>query len=331
MDVQLNQSESWSIRENGRILFEYFPINFLSIIANFFIIFLCVRSPELKKQKHSKYFIMSTASLNTCNSACHFLEGLTYSLFYVFDIEVTLIGCTIFHTFIYSSSTCTILSYLSTIVCRYREVAMSKKCSKRLILLLISYQYLAVIPFLLSSWILDDSVVRASSNEFCQIYYSSKFQFPLLSFTIVCDFASLSLQMLLSFKLYRHLKFHFLNVSANLQTNRSELDRLRTEKSILSAILIQGVSPIILITPGLVAILMDRLFGYSMYKPIFKNVTIRHMVQVIYFLNPLIDSWAVLFVMIPYAKARKRFLKQLKEKLTNLVCLKWTMWFQSSE
>ena len=119
-----------------------------------------------------------------CYAGAQLLIGLVYSAFYLLDIEVTAWGCTSSTMISYLFGTATILSYLSTILCRYRHVKLGEKCSNRLIFALISYPYLSVIPQLLYQWLVVGSKDYIETR-FCKILYSSKFRFlfgGLLSF-----------------------------------------------------------------------------------------------------------------------------------------------------
>ena len=310
---QSTESESWSIRENGRILYEFFTFTSISIVTNFFIIFLCFRSSELKSVNHSKYFIVHTAFLDLAYSAARVFFGLMYSISYSFDIEVTAKGCTFYIISIFFLTVSSPLSSACTTYCRYRQVKSEKSCSKRTILILFLYPYVPLVPIVLNHWVFADS--QGEHAGFCKIYFNSTFS--RLSSLMITFIVSLSLffQLTLSLKLYRYLDNHFKSISANVQSNRNELERLMTEKSILKAVLIQGLAPVILSIPTIIRILVSVFFQVSRFETLFYignyPITFEMCSRFVFTLNPLVDSWAVLFIHIPYSKARRTFVQNL--------------------
>ena len=306
---------SWSIRETGRVMYEYFPLNFLSSVANLFIIFLCFKSEQLKHLNHSKYFIAHTAFFDMAYSVSMFTAGAIFSICYSYDIEITANGCTLFIALTYFFGTGSILSNTATIYCRYREVKMENSCRIGLILVMLFFPYMVQLPTVLPNfWLFADS--ERNWSRFCKYNFSSQFMpFSTLLSTLTFSICVLC-QMSLSLKLYKHLNNHFKNVCANLQTNRSELDRLKTEKSILTAVFIQGFAPVVLTIPSAIKILFSVFYGILGDDPLFYigtyTVTGRMIVLFVHCLNPLIDSWVVLFVMIPYVKARRKFVESIR-------------------
>ena len=317
-----NVTNSSSIQGPGRILYEYFPINIVSVLSNSFIIFLCFKSPELKQQNHAKYFIANTAFLDLCFAISALTQAVIYSTFYIFNMPISLLICTTFHISGTCLATGAVLSCLATTVCRFRELQLNRHCSKRLITLLVIYPYLTLIPYLLNHWILADDSKTVNYNKFCVISYSTQFSTALSLPLLFWPLASFAAQMILSLKLYKHLKWHFKNVSANLQTNRSEVERLRTERSILKAVLIQGLAPIVLSAPGLIGVWIRRFFhDHSIHAAMFNGrIGWSNIAIGVYFLNPLVDSWAVLYVMIPYARARRKLMEKLWRTVRSLLC-----------
>ena len=300
-------NHSWLIKEDGRVVYEDLPVNILSICSNFFVIFLCFNSPDLKE--HSRYFIANTAFMNIGYAGTVFLWAVNYSLSYIFDMEITALSCTFATTLQTAFGIGTILSYPGTTCCRYNEVLLNKQCCKLVITLLLLYPFVAIL-YLPGSWTFAH--FHATEYEFCRVLYRSKFQLHVNFLGISCVLISCAIQLTLSFKLYKHLKWHFKHISANLHTDNNALRRLKVERSILSAILIQGLAPLILALPIItrnIFIVFHTDFGQTG-----RNITL-----FVYGLNPLVDSCAVLFVMIPYAKARRQVTKRLWHKLKNIV------------
>ena len=121
----------YNITQNsgGRvILLEALPINILSFFGNLLVIFLTFTSPELKE--HSRYFIANTAFLDLGYSICSVYYSTFHSIFYYFNIEITVAHCTLVMLSSYSFGGATLLSYVSTAICRFSEVIQEKECSK---------------------------------------------------------------------------------------------------------------------------------------------------------------------------------------------------------
>ena len=303
-------TDSWSIKEQGRVFFDQIPINFLSILSNFFIILLCFNSQELKAQRHTKYLIANTAFLNVCFATSLVLRAAVYSTFYVFDIEISAIGCTFFDTAMLYFGIAAILSYFSTILSRYRKVKLHKDCSRQLVFGLLLYPYIAIVPYLFKNWILADSLRSSVIQKFCKVLTSSEFEAPFSRLLMTWVMTSYLAQMLLSLRLYQHIKSHFKRTTGA----RRELERLKAEKSILQAVLIQGVAPVILAAPTIVGIILFFLVDLDLYKPLFYGLKMNDLLYMINCLNPLVDAWAVLYVMIPYATARRKFFERMRSK-----------------
>ena len=141
-----------------------------------------------------------------------------------------------------------------------------------------------------------------------------KFLGPLF---LVWIFVSMNAQMVLSLKMYRFLKKHFKNMSAKVRSNKSELHRLKTENSILKAVFIQGFAPILLALPILVRNIFDFYFHktFNPREPLIFGISIAEITRLMNRLNPLVDAWAVLFVMIPCARARRKMCSNFSEAL----------------
>ena len=108
------------------VFVRYMPINFLPILPNAFIIFLCFKNPvELKEQTHSKYLIGHTAFLDLAFTACNFICYLMSWTFHSYHIEITALHCTSWYILSYSLSGGVVLSYLSTTLCRFRHVILN--------------------------------------------------------------------------------------------------------------------------------------------------------------------------------------------------------------
>ena len=316
--IQKNITESWSIKETGRIMFEYFPVNFLSICLNAFIIFLAFASKEINKS-HPRLFIANTAFLNLLYSSSFLFSTILISAFHVLDIRLTARDCNLQDVALQTFGAGALLSYLPTICCRYLEVKLDRPCGKKLIVFLLLYPYTVAIGYILNSWILADS--QREGLIPCKTSYSEKYE-PIIA--LVMSFHVLSsqiIQLILFVRLYRHLKWHFKHISANVRTNLNAAERLKTEKSILMAILIQGAGPIVLALPIVARHLLQHFLDFDPQKPLIFGISARNLTAVIYTLNQVVDALAVLFVTIPYSRARKRFLRHFwKKMLRNFCC-----------
>ena len=298
--------KQYNITQNrvGQLTFEVLPINFLSFIGNFLVIFLTFTSPELKE--HSRFFIANTAFLGLAYTICSTYTSVFLSGFHYWNVEVTVFHCTLVLLFCSCFDAATMLSYAPTIICRFYEVTLQSQCSKLKIFCLILYPYSIFIPYILYT-------IPLSVKPFgtCYIFYNSQFALYLTTLIIAIILISFSTQMFLSMKLYVHLKRHFMKVSANLQTNQSVADRLKKEKSILMAVFIQGVTPVILASPLFLEVNYSLLFNSDSQIVLFnlgcQKFTLRRVTSLLYNLNPLIDSLCVIFIMIPYVRARRRF------------------------
>ena len=227
-------------------------------------------------------------------------------------MEIPPIICTFFAIAPYFLGSATSFSYLSTVSCRYRQVKLQKTCQKKLIFALLLLPYSALIPFLLNNWILIDGL--SQWRDFCLYFNSSHLEPFLFSFVIFCLLLSLVFQMTLSLKLYKHLSNHFKTISANLRSsNRSALERLTTERSILKAVLIQGLCPVIFTVPVVIRAAYDLVFFYRQFS-IFGHRA-RALTVFLYSCNPLLDAWAVLVLMIPYSRARKMAIGKIWQKI----------------
>ena len=157
-------------------------------------------------------------------------------------------------------------------------------------------------------------------NDYCKVLYSSKYRAPIMLVTLAWISLSFVIQMILSLKLYKHLRWHFKNISRNLQRTRDEYKRLKTEQSILKAVLIQGLVPVVMTIPSVVRIILMQVLNL---QPSIFGADIFTFTILILFLNPLVDAWAVLYVMIPYAKARRTVFKNFAKALRKFPCCKW--------
>ena len=283
---------------------ELLPINFLSFFGNILVIFLTFSSPVLKE--HSKYFIANTAFLDLAYTICSTYISVFHSIFSYWKVEITVAHCTLVVLFGYGFGGATMLSYASTTVCRFCEVILEKECSKTRKICLILYPYCIFIPFILYA-------IPLSVKPFgrCYIFYNSEFDLQLSALAMSVVLISFCTQMFLSMRLYVHLKRHFMTVSANLQTNQSVADRLKKEKSILMAVFIQGVAPVILASPLFFEVNYTLFFNLDAQIVLFhlgsQEITLRRVTSLLYNFNPLTDSLCVLFIMIPYVKARRKF------------------------
>ena len=200
----LNQfNTSWPI-ENGRILYELFPASFLSVLTNFFIIFLCFTSPILKE--HSRYFIAHTALLDLAYSFGMLLYGAYFAICYIFELEMSAIFCTFFHIILYFFGSAVLLSYVATVLCRYRQVLLKRPCAKNRIFCLILYPYTILSLYLLNHWILADKLAPAYAN--CKIVYFSKLTSLLINCWVLI---SLGVQMAALAETLRPLEKPFQN------------------------------------------------------------------------------------------------------------------------
>ena len=315
MDV--NRTNSWSIGSSGRILYEYLPFNFLAIFPNAFIIFLSLKSPLLRT--HSKYLIANTALLDMGYAASSLVYGFFYSICYAFDIRITVVSCTLFHILRYFFAIGATFSYISTTLCRYREVRRSKTCTKTQVCFSLFYPYTGGIPFLITYWILADS--QKPAYGFCKILHSSKLEPIHILLGTVWLFVSFVVQMVLSLKIYRHLRLHFkTNLSVTARSNKKKknaLEWLKTERSILNAILIQGLAPIVLCVPIVILLSSAYFLNYDSHRSLLLGISARNATEVLFHLNPLVDSWAVLFRHDTLCEGKEKFHGPVWEKTAN--------------
>ena len=310
---------TWSIGGSGQILYETLLISPLSVLTNIFLIFLTFQSSELKE--HSRYFIANTAFLDLCLSGIQIYLGLFYSICFHFDIEISVLHCTVTYCLLYGFSSAALLSGTSTIICRFNEVIFENKCKSKLIFCLLLYPYSMFIFMLTYAFLLADSV---RDLYFCRVFYTSRYHLVIVAGAFLLISISFVAQMTLSVALFSHLKWHFQHISVNLHTNANDLEKLNQERSILKAVFIQGAAPVILATPVCIRLVLDEYFDVlNPDTPLFTlgylKVTLRNITVFVYSFNPLVDSLSVLFIMLAYVKARRKFTTTFLSKLSELL------------
>ena len=301
-----SKNDSLNFSEQSRIIYEKLPINFLSILANSLVIFLSFRSPEIPKS-HFRYLIANTAFLGLLSSLGGLFDGLIFSYLHIYKMKTNIFACNVPFMIMYWSMGALFWSYAMTILCRYREIALSKQCSKIQVTFLISFPYITcLIDIALFVLFSDDNTKLAIKNgrkcsmfwyDIHQLLQVLIFLFPSVAFFILT---------MLSCKLYKFLKHHFVNTSANLKRSRDEQERLAEERSILRAIVIQGISPVFLFIPDAL------LFSYVLLSgsdPQILGFNLSDISGEFGRLNPLVDALSILFIVLSYKRARRKFFK----------------------
>ena len=305
---------SLPLLEQSRIIYEKLPINFLSILANSLVIFLSFRSTEIPKY-HFRYLIANTAFLGLLSSLGGLLDGLIFSFFHIYKMETNVFVCNIPSMIVYWAMGALFWSYAMTIVCRYREIALSEKCSYMQVTFLILFPYITcLIDIGVGLFILfsdGHTKVAIKNGRKCSMFWYDVHKL-LQILLFVLPSAAFFILTVLSFKLYKFLKNHFLNTSATLNSNRNQQERLAEEKSILRAILIQGMSPVFLFIPEALIFTYAVLSGSDLRKTeLILGFNLKDIIGEVGRLNPLVDAFSILFVVLSYKRARRNFFQHL--------------------
>ena len=313
MDFTINTSSGVS----GRILYEKFPINLLSILANILVIVLSFQNKEIAKF-HFRYFIANTAILGACFSTVELTEGIALSLVHIFDWKMGRFFCTVPRMISHGSSGTLLWTYAMTMWCRYREIVNFKECTKFGITLRLVLPYVMGCSGLFLYYVVLSSGYvefqregRACADMWMEAHVIIQILLHL--------HPSIPLWLLiyLSLRLYRFLKYHFKHVTSNVASTRTSSCRLAEEKSILRAILIQGISPIFLSFPVFAVYLYGILNGWPAPAAGAKlqqiiGLDMYDLAEEIFALNPLVDATSILFIVISYKKARKQMLSSFR-------------------
>ena len=298
---------------SGMIMYEKFSINLLSVLANSLVILLSFRSSKIPRN-HFRYFIANTAFRGIICTINGLIEGLILSLVNVFDFQLNIFTCNIPFAVNYWTSGALWWSYAMTVVCRYREIVLSRSCSR----LQVTSQLL--LPYIMCSFDIvtyicfsDYTELRINGRK-CLIYWYTNI--PILFQAVLFLLPGLAFCILftLSYRLYKYLRGHFKNATANLLTC-SQNDRVEEEKSILRAILIQGISPIVLVLPELCVTVYAIIFGWNQMHG-FLGLNAYDVAREIARMNPLVDAISVLYVVLSYKRARQKFAADLWSKLS---------------
>ena len=315
-----NNNGSLPLLEQRRIIYETLPVNFLSILANSLVIFLCFRSIEIPKY-HFRYLIANTAFLGLLNSFGGLLEGLIFSYLHIYELETNTFACNIPFMVVYWSMGALFWSNAMTILCRYREIALSKQCSKMQVTFLILFPYITSLIDISLFVLFSDGHERVEikSGRKCSMFWYDAHKL-LQVLLILLPALAFFILTLLSYKLYKFLKYHFVNTSASVNSNRNKQERLAEEKSILRAILIQGISPVVLFTPDALIFTYEILIGWDPRKTeLILGFNLSDLIGEILSLNPLVDALSILCVVLSYKRARIEFFRDLATRGRKLI------------
>ena len=225
-------------------------------------------------------------------------------------------ACSFFIPTLYAFGIATVCSYAPTILCRHREIVKNEQCSRKQLLVQLSFPYTILLSYALVA-VSADAVAHA---HHCLVPFYNFFPQILIPLIVLSFIA----QICLSFRVYRHLNRHFTTVTRRLFSDRDKLQkRLSEEKSILRTVLIQGISPPILGTPYV--IIAAFYLPYNHWEDIFKprfhltdtyGLSLIDLPAALLVLNPLVDAISVLYVMKTYSEPRKELAKKLKNCLS---------------
>ena len=286
-----------------------FLVGPLSILANSLVIYLSFTSKELKN--HFKYLIANTAFLAACFSMAELALAIYFELSSLFNIPINIFKCTIYFTFVIGFLGGLQCTYSQTILCRHREIVSNEKCSKTQLLLQLLFPYTPVLLQIVSVVFSENYRAVAAGN--CIVLQPSNALVAILPITVCI--LSLLLQVILSYRLYQFLKHHFINVTANLDTNRTAQERLMEERSILRAVLIQGVSPVVIGLPLLTRAPFVLLGFRKIDKQLLKNGPwLGEIAVALQQLSPLVDAFSVLCVVKSYKRAKVLLWTDMKNK-----------------
>ena len=304
-----SNNNSLDLLEESRIIYEKLPMNFLSILANSLVIFLSFRSTEIPKY-HFRYLIANTAFLGLLSSFGGLLDGLIFSFLHIFKLKTNVFACNIPFMIMYWSMGALFWSYAMTIVCRYREIALSKQCTKMQVTLLISFPYITCLIDIALFILYGHLRETIKSGRKCQMLWYDVHEL-LQTLIFLLPSVAFFILTVLSYKLYKFLKNHFENMSANVRSTHGEQERLAEEKSILRAILIQGMSPVFLFIPEALIVIQGILSGSDLRKTeLILGFNLKDIIGESGRLNPLIDALSILFVVVSYKRARRKFVQR---------------------
>ena len=317
------ENDSWPLLyEKSRILYEKFPINILSIFANSLVIFLSFRSTKIPKY-HFRYLIANTAFLGILNSFGGLLYATIFSYLHIFNLEANVCACNSPFLISYFTTAALFWSYAMTIVCRYQEIALSKNCTKMQVRFLISFPYITCLIHMCSFVVFSDghmNVMVKNGRKCSLVWYDADTPVPVQILLFLLPSVAFFILAVLSYKLYKFLKNHFENTSAAVNPSRNEQQRLAEERSILRAILIQGISPVVLFLPDALIFIFVVLSGWDRGKTELKSgINLIDIVGETVSLNPLIDALSILFVVLSYKKARRKFVQDFSTRCRNLI------------
>ena len=313
-----NNNDSLDVLEQSRIIYEKLPINFLSILANGLVIFLSFCSTEIQKF-HFRYLIANTAFLGLLSSLGGLMDGLIFSYLHIYKMETNVFVCNIPSLIVYWAMGALFWSYPMTVSCRYREITRLRECSKIEVVLKILLPYIMCFLDIALLIAQGHTKLEVKNGRKCSMFWYdvhellqiSIFLFPSVAFFILT---------VLSYKLYKFLKNHFVNTSANANSSRDEQERLAEERSILRAIVIQGISPVLVFVPEALLFSFTLLSDLDLSKTeLILGWTLHDIAGEIGRLNPLVDAFSILFVVLSYKRARRKFFKDISMACKNLI------------
>ena len=191
--------------------------------------------------------------------------------------------------------------YTPIVYCRYKEIVKKDHCSKRRITLLILLPH----TLLALALLVPLSAQKVVKSCCCAILTIPELKLPMSLFLVV-PFTFVA-QIYYSFRLYYHLKKHFATVahkSGRVVNQRRNEQKLTDEKSILRAVALQALSPLILSSPIIILLVFGRFMPRnSLFVWMFSRISA-------YFsnLNPSFDAFTTLFIIKVYKRALRRFL-----------------------
>jgi hypothetical protein len=269
-----------------------------------------------KIEGNYKYFIANSAffDLGYCTAQVFVLCFHLYHIY--FNVPMNAVKCTILSFAPNTTGMCLCFAIPLTSVNRYFVIVKGKEkwFTKKLIVLICMTALFPILypikTFLFARYI--------TICPYCQ--YSLYIPYSLDIFLIYIIFVSYTALIFCNYSIYRVLSQHVTSLS---KFYNSTAEQIKNERSLLKAIVIQGVVPVFTALPAGVVFISVYLFGFGWGETTFTifmfndgtSLSLTDLCLLCFAFTPTIDALVVLFVVKQYRKACSAILKKIVSKL----------------